>query len=191
MEIVRLQDAGKKKTASFSLGMKQRLGIAIALLNNPSLLILDEPTNGLDPNGIIEIRELLKTLNKERGTTIVISSHLLPEIEKLATHLGIIHRGRLVFQGTLAQLQEQQDQGSQVTFATDDPGKTAELLAAEGLSARASGDMVSIPLVAREVVAALNRKLVDSGVAVYQVGVVKDDLESIFMELVKGESLYL
>ncbi|MFN6086771.1 MAG: ABC transporter ATP-binding protein, partial [Fluviicola sp.] len=91
LEIVDLAKTGKKKVKGFSLGMKQRLSIAIALLHSPELLILDEPTNGLDPNGIIEMRNLLKKLNEENGTTILISSHLLPEIEKIASHVGIIH----------------------------------------------------------------------------------------------------
>ena len=98
-----LTDTGSKKAGKFSFGMKQRLAIAIALLNDPTLLILDEPTNGLDPEGIIEMRELLKTLNK-RGVTILLSSHLLGEMEKLITHTGIIHQGQLLFQGTLDEL---------------------------------------------------------------------------------------
>ncbi len=98
-----LTDTGSKKAGKFSFGMKQRLAIAIALLNDPTLLILDEPTNGLDPEGIIEMRELLKTLNK-RGVTILLSSHLLGEMEKLITHTGIIHKGQLLFQGTLVEL---------------------------------------------------------------------------------------
>jgi len=100
-----LADTGRKKAGQFSLGMKQRLGIAIALLNDPELLILDEPTNGLDPGGIIAMRELLKSLNSGKGTTILISSHLLSEINKLVTHAGVINKGSLVFQGTMAELQ--------------------------------------------------------------------------------------
>jgi lantibiotic transport system ATP-binding protein len=100
-----LTDTGKKKAGKFSFGMKQRLAIAIALLNDPALLILDEPTNGLDPEGIIEMRELLKELNK-RGVTILISSHLLGEMQKLITHTGIIHKGQLLYQGTLTELQQ-------------------------------------------------------------------------------------
>jgi lantibiotic transport system ATP-binding protein len=99
-----LSDTGRKKASQFSLGMKQRLGIAIALLNEPELLILDEPTNGLDPWGIIAMRELLLSLNREKGTTILISSHLLSEINKLVTHAGVISKGRLVFQGTMEEL---------------------------------------------------------------------------------------
>jgi len=91
--------AADKKVKAYSLGMKQRLAIAIALLHDPELLILDEPTNGLDPNGIIDVRNLIKKLNSE-GKTIIISSHLLSEVEKVATHVGIIHNGKIVFEGT-------------------------------------------------------------------------------------------
>lgn len=104
LEITGLAHTGKKPAGKFSLGMKQRLGIAIALLHRPKLLILDEPTNGLDPNGILEIRELLKRLNREKGITILLSSHLLSEIEKTATHTGIIHQGRMLYQGSLENL---------------------------------------------------------------------------------------
>ncbi|HXB07507.1 MAG TPA: ATP-binding cassette domain-containing protein [Puia sp.] len=100
-----LADTGKKRAGRFSLGMKQRLGIAIALLNDPRLLILDEPTNGLDPEGIVEIRDLFLRLHA-RGVTVLLSSHQLGEMEKLITHAAIIHKGRLLFQGTLAALRE-------------------------------------------------------------------------------------
>src|SRR6187549_640680 len=100
LNIVGLEDTGKKTTKKFSLGMKQRLAIALALLPDPELLILDEPANGLDPAGIIELRELIKTLNKTHGMTILISSHLLAEVEKIVTHIGIIFKGKMLFQGT-------------------------------------------------------------------------------------------
>jgi ABC-type multidrug transport system ATPase subunit len=101
---VRLEGAGRKRAGKFSLGMKQRLGIAIALLNDPLLLILDEPSNGLDPGGMVEVRELLLTLNREQGVTILLSSHLLWEMQKLVSHAGIINQGRLLYQGPLAEL---------------------------------------------------------------------------------------
>ena len=110
LELVGLADTGQKRADQFSLGMKQRLSIAIALLHEPTLLILDEPTNGLDPHGIIEVRSMLRRLNRE-GITILVSSHLLAEIEKLVTHLGVIHRGRMVFEGTLAELAARQPPG--------------------------------------------------------------------------------
>jgi lantibiotic transport system ATP-binding protein len=185
LEIVGLQGTGNKKAANFSLGMKQRLSIAIALLHNPSLLILDEPTNGLDPNGIIEIRELLKKLNKERGMTILISSHLLSEIERLVTHLGIIHQGVLLFQGTLADLQEKQARRSVIAFDTSNPEKTAAILRSNGMASAFVEGQTTIPLVEREMIASLNRQLMSGGVDVYQITVVKHDLESIFMDLVK------
>jgi ABC-type multidrug transport system ATPase subunit len=116
LRVTGLGDTGRKKAGHFSLGMKQRLAIAIALLNDPKLLILDEPTNGLDPAGIIAMRELLWSLNKGNGVTILLSSHLLSEIRKLATHLGVISRGQLVFQGTMAELGELSNGDLEETF---------------------------------------------------------------------------
>lgn len=105
LEIVQLSDTGKKKAKNFSLGMRQRLGLALALLGNPDLLILDEPTNGLDPEGIVEMRMLLKRLNEEQGITILISSHILGELSKLATRYGVINNGTLVEEFTARELE--------------------------------------------------------------------------------------
>ena len=96
LKLVGLEDTGKKKARNFSLGMKQRLGIAVALAGDPDFLVLDEPVNGLDPQGIIEIRELILKLNRERGLTVLVSSHILDELSKLATHYGFIDGGRIV-----------------------------------------------------------------------------------------------
>src|SRR5882757_9048317 len=101
LTLVHLQDAAQKKAGQYSLGMKQRLGIALALLSDPKLLILDEPTNGLDPNGIIEIRELIIRLVQEHKKTVFISSHLLAEVERMATHVGIIDKGQMLFREAL------------------------------------------------------------------------------------------
>lgn len=185
LEIVGLQHTGKKRAGKFSLGMKQRLGIAIALLNNPSLLVLDEPTNGLDPNGIIEIRELLKQLNADRKITIVISSHLLSEIEKMVTHVGIINKGSLLFQGTMEELHQRQQQGSAVLFETNDTARTAELISQNNYRPVIEGSTVSIPFAEPKHVAHLNRQLVNKGIELYQVRVLKNDLETIFMDLIK------
>ena len=96
LKLVGLEDTGKKKVRDFSLGMRQRLGIAVALCGDPDLLVLDEPVNGLDPQGIIEIRELILKLNRERDITVLISSHILDELARIATHYGFIDKGRIV-----------------------------------------------------------------------------------------------
>lgn len=106
LELVGLENTGKKKVKNFSLGMKQRLGLAIALLSDPELLILDEPTNGLDPMGIVEMRELIHKLNREKGLTVLISSHILTELYKTATCFGIIHKGQLLEELTTKELDE-------------------------------------------------------------------------------------
>ena len=105
LNLVRLDDTGKKKAKNFSLGMKQRLGIALALCGNPDFLILDEPINGLDPQGIVEIRELILRLNRERNITVLISSHILDELAKLATHYGFIDKGKIVQEISAAELE--------------------------------------------------------------------------------------
>jgi ABC-type multidrug transport system ATPase subunit len=186
LEIVGLSQTGKKKAGKFSLGMKQRLSIAIALLHNPSLLILDEPTNGLDPNGIIEIRELLKKINAEKKVTIVISSHLLAEIERLVTHVGIINKGKLLFQGTLEELHQKQTQGAFIAVETNANAKAAQLINTTQVNAIIQNGQVILPHVEKEVIAGLNKKLVENNIEVYSITPVKNDLESIFMDLTKN-----
>lgn len=184
LEIVGLTETGQKKAGHFSLGMKQRLSIAIALLHNPSLLILDEPTNGLDPNGIIEIRELLKKLNETNKMTILISSHLLSEIEKLVTHLGIIHKGSLLFQGTLDELHLKQKLSTVIHIDTNNNIQTVEIMVALGLSPKLINGIITMPIEDKQILAGLNKKLVKEGIDVYQISTVKNDLESIFMDIV-------
>jgi len=184
LNIVGLAQTGQKKAGQFSLGMKQRLSIAIALLHNPSLLILDEPTNGLDPNGIIEIRELLKKLNEENNLTILISSHLLSEIERLVTHLGIIHKGSLLFQGTLDELHLKQKLSSVIHIETNQHQQSVEIMATLGLSPKLMNGLIKIPFVDKMILASLNKQLVEEGIEVYQISTVKNDLESIFIDIV-------
>jgi len=140
LNLVGLSDTGKKKVSAFSLGMKQRLSIAIAMLHQPKLLILDEPTNGLDPNGIIEIRELLKHINATLGTTIVISSHLLAEIERLVSHLAVINQGELVFQGDFETLKLNRRQGSSIIICINKPDLAFELISKRGIEASLNTD---------------------------------------------------
>jgi ABC-2 type transport system ATP-binding protein len=126
LELVGLTDTGKKKAKNFSLGMKQRLGLAIALLSDPEFLILDEPTNGLDPMGIVELRELIKKLNREKGLTVLISSHILSELHQLATKFGIIHKGKLLEELSSKELDEKCRQ--HLRIKVDQPTKGATVL---------------------------------------------------------------
>jgi lantibiotic transport system ATP-binding protein len=186
LDIVGLKHTGHKKAGQFSLGMKQRLSIAIALLHNPSLLILDEPTNGLDPNGIINIRDLLKKLNEENKMTILISSHLLSEIEKLVSHIGIIDKGTMAFQGTLDELHLKQSLSSVIHIETSNNHQSAAIMISLGLSPNQQTGMITIPVVDKQVLANLNKELVGAGIDVYQLSTIKSDLESIFIDIVNN-----
>lgn len=186
LDIVGLSNVSNKKTGQFSFGMKQRLGIAISLLNNPELLILDEPTNGLDPNGIIEIRELLFKLQKEHKISILISSHLLSEIEKIVSHVGIINNGEIFFQGPLDQLKSRQDKISFINFETNNIEKTIEIFLKNNLNPIVRNGLVEIKNIDKELISILNQQLVNQKIYVYQISVVKNDLESIFIDLTKS-----
>ena len=184
LETVGLTYTGKKKAKNFSLGMKQRLGLAMALLGDPEFLILDEPVNGLDPAGIMEFRELLRRLNAERGITILISSHLLGELFQLATCYGFIHKGRMLEQITLTELNAKFNK--QLYIRVDDASKAASVLAPEKLNVeclpanilRISGGPPSN--------ADLVRALVEGGVAVEEVVLRGEALEDYYMSLIGG-----
>lgn len=127
LQIVRLDKQQSKKVSQFSLGMKQRLGIASALLSFPKLLILDEPTNGLDPAGIQEMRELIKSLPKQYGMTVIVSSHLLSEVDQMAEDIGIIANGKLMYQGELNRLHDKDSSKSLEEIFLDLTGKEQSL----------------------------------------------------------------
>ena len=129
LELVGLENVGKKKVKNFSLGMKQRLGIANSLLGNPRLLILDEPINGLDPMGIVEIREILKKVNREKDVTILISSHILSELSEIATCYGFIDKGKLIQEISSKDLEEKCKQ--YIEIKVDDTSKTTTILEQE------------------------------------------------------------
>jgi len=186
LNLVGLPNTGGKKARQFSLGMKQRLSIAIALLHNPSLLILDEPTNGLDPNGMIEVRELLTKLNQENGITIVISSHLLAEIEKLVTHIGVINKGKMVFQGTLDELKNKQKELLFIAFETNDNERAIKILSKENINPKIEGTKILIHSVPKNVIANIIQQFVNNNIEVYEVSLIKNDLEAIFMNLINN-----
>jgi ABC-type multidrug transport system ATPase subunit len=186
LALVGLSNTGKKRAGKFSLGMKQRLSIAMALLNTPKLLVLDEPTNGLDPQGILEMRELLKQLNREKGITIIISSHLLAEIEKIATHVGIINHGKLIFQGTMSDLNNKQIESSSIIIDTNDNARAMDVISRFTSTAKLQNNKIVLPLIERNIVAEMNKALIQQQLDVYELSIVKNDLESIFFNLVNN-----
>ena len=187
LQIVGLTETKKKIVGHFSLGMKQRLSIAIAMLHNPSLLLLDEPVNGLDPTGIMEIRILLKKINSEQGVSIIISSHLLSEIEKLVTHIGIINKGNMLFQGTLEALQHKQKQLSSIIIETNNNVHAKEIIERNGVHASIINGQIMIDIISKHIVSEINQQLVNNGIEVYQINLLKSDLESIFIDITKNQ----
>lgn len=185
LQLVGLEATGKKKAKQFSLGMKQRLSIAIALLHNPDLLILDEPTNGLDPNGIIETRELIKKLNRENGVTVIVSSHILAEVERMATHVGIIHKGKLLFQGTLNELQNMKSSQSFLQLNTNN-NDAAKLILAEYGAVSVNGYVV-LPMKRKEEIPVINRHLVAHDIDVYLLQPQQNDLEQLFIDITSNK----
>lgn len=184
LELTGLSSTGNKRCSSFSLGMKQRLSIAVALLSNPKLLILDEPTNGLDPAGIIEMRELLKKINRENGITILISSHLLPEIEKLATHTGIINQGSILFQGTLSDLMQHQNRTGYLEYQTSNNAIAKQLLEERNISVQELEETLLLPWMPKDEIAAINRLMMEQEIDLYHVHIPKSTLEHTFMNLI-------
>ncbi|MGA4508310.1 ABC transporter ATP-binding protein [Propionibacteriaceae bacterium G1746] len=182
---VRMEKQMDKKVREFSLGMKQRLGIAMALARQPKLLILDEPTNGLDPAGIEEIRDLVRRL-ADGGVTVMVSSHLLGEIDKTATMLGILSQGRLIFQGSREELFSTAK--PDVLIECNDP-KRAQRLFAPHYDTSLDNETLRIPGVDDRTTAGIVAALVSEGVAVYGVRPDEQTLEDVFMALTAGGGL--
>jgi len=189
LRIVRLDNHQDKKVAQYSLGMKQRLGIAMALIAFPKLLILDEPTNGLDPAGIGEIRELIQSLPQRYGITVLISSHLLSEIDQIATSVGIIGNGKLLFQGGMDTLRGKSQ--AAIAIQTRNNAAAERLLRAKGLSPSGSeekeGGVLLFKGMSDNEVAEANRALVHEGIDVLRIEERRQSLERIFLDLTGRE----
>ncbi|MBU2525393.1 MAG: ABC transporter ATP-binding protein [Bacteroidetes bacterium] len=183
LEIVNLHREKMKKTSAFSMGMKQRLGVAMALIGNPELLILDEPINGLDPVGIIEMRNLIKKLNSQLGVTVFISSHILSEIEKTCTHLGVIRSGEILYQGTLADFKNISQQNIPVEFEISETEKAIALVEKRGFSAKISDtNTLLINFNNKEHISSVIDALRQENLHIYQI-INRKDMESLFIEL--------
>lgn len=188
LNLVQLTAAANKKAGKYSLGMKQRLGIALALLPDPKLLMLDEPTNGLDPNGIIEIRELLKRLTKEHGKTVFISSHLLAEIERMASHVAIINKGELLFQGEIKELESLSK--PLVRIETDNTVDAANLLTKKGyVVAEVTDDHFTVTFQSKVETGKINALLNQAGMTVYSIHKVQKDLENLFLSITQNQAV--
>ncbi|WP_236630786.1 ABC transporter ATP-binding protein [Bifidobacterium aemilianum] len=175
-----------KKASDYSLGMKQRLGIAMALISRPELLLLDEPTNGLDAEAVVEVRQMIVDLARREGVTVIISSHILSEIERMAPAVGIIAGGRLLYQGSLENLRE----AGYIDLRVSDPRAAAALLEHSGVGYRltAQAGLLQIPELPDQTVAGLVSQMVSQGLQVYRVASERKSLEEAFLELVESPS---
>ncbi len=186
LAMVKLSDAKSKKVKAYSLGMKQRLGLAISLLSSPELIILDEPTNGLDPKGIIELRALIKELNTTYGTTIFISSHLLSEIEKTCTHVGIIRNGKMLFQDTVEALKSSKGDKMMIDIEVDNQAAAIDVI--EGLkkvNSSQSLDFLRVEVQDRNEISAVIDALRSKDIHIYQLSI-KNNLEELFLSLTQN-----
>ncbi|AKN33409.1 bacitracin ABC transporter ATP-binding protein [Clostridium carboxidivorans P7] len=186
LKIVRLNDVKNKMVKEFSLGMRQRLGIAMAILRKPKLLILDEPTNGLDPSGIHEIRELIKEIPKLYGSTVLISSHLLSEIDQIATHVGIITKGSLVYQGTIEELRSKGHE--KIKIRTDNMNGTINILNQKEIFHNVQDGYIEIGGLNDGKMGQVIEDIVFKGIKVYRIEEEKTSLEDIFLNLTGKEN---
>ncbi|PZR35398.1 ATP-binding cassette domain-containing protein [Caulobacter segnis] len=182
LEVVEMRRDGHRKVGGYSLGMRQRLGLARAMLGAPPVLLLDEPTNGLDPDGIADMRRFLKSLPERTGATVLLSSHLLGEIEQVASHVGVVDAGRLVLEGELARLKA--DLAPELILRTGDDTRAVTLLLAKGRSPVAAETGLTVALRPGEdpdqAAAAITRLLVEGGAPVFAIGPRERSLEDIY-----------
>jgi len=185
LELVGLTANKKQKVKQYSLGMKQRLAIAMALLSEPELLFLDEPVNGLDPNGIVEIRKLLVKINKEKGVTIFVSSHLLSEIEKMCTHIGIISKGVLKYEGTMEDLSKKFET-CKIQITLDEAESWKEKLSIKYNNVKLEEqNKISLSLSNTSEIPDFTKQIIQDGARIYEIKIL-EGLEEWFMNLTEN-----
>ncbi len=185
LDTVGLSETGKKKVKHFSLGMKQRLGIGLALVGEPDLLVLDEPINGLDPQGIAEIRDMILKLREEQNMTIIISSHILEELSKIATHYGIIHEGNLIQELTREELMLRCSERMEIIL--ENPNQAIPVLDRMGFTNYQVVDKNTIHVYERLTESAdVNMELSKAGILVRGIGITSEELENYFLNLTGG-----
>ena len=185
LNTVNLEDAADRKVGQYSTGMRQRLGLALALMHNPKLLILDEPTNGLDPAGIQEFRHLIQSFPKEKGITVFLSSHLLSEVEQMATHIGVINKGQLLFQGAMADLKSRLRK--YILLQVDNPEKASQYLDQEHNIEFDQENNLKIQVKDKFEGSEINARLVKHGIKVYSIHLENPSLERMFFNLINRE----
>lgn len=188
LETAGLSTAAGKIVNRFSLGMKQRLGLAMSLLHEPELLVLDEPANGLDPQGIQDLRDMLRRLSAQ-GVTTFLSSHILAELEHVATKVAIIERGRLRYSGSLAELKSMR--GVRLKIVLDDPARAAQVLARAGRAASQEGASLVLEVSDREACAEIAALLVREGLKLWELRPEQANLEEVFLEITRTPELEL
>lgn len=181
LSIVKLENDARRPVKQYSLGMKQRLALAAALLGEPRLLILDEPTNGLDPAGILEMRKLLQHMPQEHGITVFLSSHLLSEVEQIATHIGILNAGTMIFQGPLKELQRRRHE--HLYLETDNPRAAMRLLTERDWPCEADETGLKVEIRKRDDAADVNKLMVQNSISVFQLSLIQSSLEDTFLTL--------
>lgn len=185
LKLVGLENTGKKKARNFSLGMRQRLGIAISLCGNPEFLVLDEPINGLDPQGIVEIRELIKKLNKERNITILISSHILDELSRVATHYGFISNGKIVREMSAEEFEKECKHT--IRLVTDNNGNLEKVLKKKKYNFKLI-DKTTVDIYGKIEITPLVLSLYEEGVSVLKLTESEENLENYFFNLLGGDN---
>lgn len=189
LDAVGLTSQARQKVGTFSTGMKQRLGIALALLPDPKLLILDEPVNGLDPEGIVAIRKLIQRLHQQEGKTILLSSHLLHEVELSCDYVGILHQGKLLYQGSLQALHQEKHSSHPLWIETDQPQKAIYLLQQSSFQVESEGEKLVVHLQTKEQIAGLIDLLRASDISIFQIRQPEINLEDLYLHFTQSDQL--